>query len=95
MKKPLIATIAMVFAFSLAGCASTNTGIVQIAEDTYMYAKQDWSAYSGSVVKAELYKEANVFCMSKGKKFVPLNSTAEDYKPYQSSAAAEIQFNCK
>ena len=80
---------------ALIGCASPNTGIVQIADDTYMYAKQDWTAHSGSVIKAELYKEANVFCTAKGKKFIPLNSTAGDYSPYQSSAAAEIQFSCK
>lgn len=93
MKHPILLAIAGHLA--LAGCASTNTGIVQIADDTYMYAKQDWMAYSGSVVKAELYKEANAFCASKGKKFAPLNSTAEDYKPYHSSAGAEIQFSCK
>lgn len=93
MKKSLFVVVAITSA--LAGCASTNTGIVQIAENTYMYAKQDWMAYSGSVVKAELYKEANAFCAGKGKKFAPLNSTNEDYKPYQSSAAAEIQFTCK
>lgn len=79
----------------VSACASTNTGIVQISDDTYMYAKQDWMAYSGSVIKAELYKEANAFCASKGKKFSPLSSTAEDSMLYQKSAAAEIQFMCK
>lgn len=80
---------------TLAGCAATSTGVVQIADDTYMSSKQDWWAYSGGAVKAELYKEASAFCVSKGKKIVPLNSTAGDYSPYQSSAAAEIQFSCK
>ncbi len=93
MKKLFFLTVAALS--TLAGCAATNTGIVQIADDTYMSSKQDWSEYSGGVVKAELYKEANAFCASKGKKIAPLNSTAEDYKPYQSSAAAEIQFSCK
>lgn len=86
--------VAAISTAALAGCA-TNTGIVQIADDTYMYGKQDMMGYSGSVVKAELYKEANAFCTGKGKKFTPLNSTAEDYKPYQTSAGAEIQFTCK
>ena len=94
MKQLQLITI-VIIATTFAGCAATNTGIVQIADDTYMYAKQDWMAYSGSVVKAELYKEANAFCVSKGKKFAPLNSTSEEYKPYQTSAAAEIQFMCK
>lgn len=93
MKNLLIITA--ISLFTLAGCASTNTGIVKIADDTYMYGKQDWMGYSGSVVKAGLYKEANTFCESKGKKFAPLSSTADDYKPYQSSAGAEIQFTCK
>lgn len=93
MKK--IISIAAIATFTLAGCASTNTGIVQIADDTYMYAKQDWMAYSGSVVKAELYKEANVFCAGKGKKFTPVNSTSQDAVVYQVSAGAEIQFTCK
>lgn len=92
MKKLIF--VAAIATSSLAGCA-TNTGIVQIADDTYMYAKKDMMGYSGSVVKAELYKEANVFCADKGKKFTPLNSTADDYKPYQTSAGAEIQFTCK
>lgn len=80
---------------TVVGCASTNTGIVPISADTYMYAKQDWTAYSGSVVKAELYKEANEFCIAKGKKFIPLSSTSEDYKLNLASAAAEIQFKCQ
>lgn len=79
---------------ALAGCA-TNTGIVQIADDTYMYAKQDWMAHSGGVVKAELYKEANAFCAAKGKKFTPANSSSQDALLYQASAGAEIQFTCK
>lgn len=92
MKKSLFA-IAILSA--LAGCASTDTGIVQIADDTFMYSKEDWKEYSGGVVKAKLYQEANEFCVSKGKKFAPLNSTATDFSPYQSTAAAEIQFTCK
>jgi hypothetical protein len=90
-----LAILTVITGFTISGCASTNTGIVQIGDDTYMYAKQDWMAHSGSVVKAELYKEANAFCASKGKKFIPLNSTSQDYAMYRSSAAAEIQFNCK
>ncbi len=79
---------------AIAGCAAPNTGIVQIADDTYMYGKQDWSAHSGSVVKAELYKEANAFCARKGKKFAPVSSTHQDHS-FGKSAAAEIQFTCK
>ena len=90
-----IALITAIATLALAGCASPNTGIVQIADDTYMYGKQDWMGHSGSVVKAELYKEANAFCASKGKKFTPINSTSQDAVVYQVSAGAEIQFTCK
>jgi len=93
MKKLIF--VAVIAISALTGCASTNTGIVQIADDTYMYAKQDWMGYSGSVVKAELYKEANAFCVGKGKKFTPVNSTSQDAVIYQASAGAEIQFTCK
>lgn len=89
-----IVFVAAIATSALAGCA-TNTGIVQIADDTYMYAKQDWMAHSGGVVKAELYKEANAFCAGKGKKFAPVNSTSQDALLYQASAGAEIQFTCK
>jgi len=87
------AILLMLLAVVNAGCAATNTGIVQIADNTYMYAKQDWMAYSGGVVKAELYKEANAFCASKGKKFVPLGSSAVDGS-IGITASAEIHFSC-
>ena len=84
--------LVMLLAVVNTGCA-TNTGIVQIADNTYMYAKQDWIAQSGGVVKAELYKEANSFCANKGKKLAPLNSVGVDYR-IGVSASAEIQFAC-
>ena len=93
MKKAIL--VATTVALALTGCASTNTGIVQISEGTYMYAKQDWAAYSGGAVKAELHKEANAFCAGKGKKFAPINSTSQDAIAYHASAGAEIQFTCK
>jgi len=49
---------------------------------------------SGSAVKAKLYKETNEFCAAKGKKLVPLNSTAVD-AVVGSYASAEIQFKCR
>lgn len=82
----------MVLTVINAGCA-TNTGIVQIADDTYMYSKQDGWAQSGGAIKAGLYKEANDFCRSKGKKLTPLNSNSVDLTNRQ-MASAEIQFTC-
>lgn len=78
----------------LSGCAATKTGVVQIGENTYMNSRQDVMAYSGGVVKAELYKEATAFCATQGKKSVPGTSSSKDYSPYISTASAEIQFRC-
>jgi hypothetical protein len=80
---------------ALSGCAAPSTGIVKIADDTYMYSKQDWMAYSGGSVKADMYKEAGEFCAKQGKKLVPIGSTSQDYAIARSSASAEIQFACK
>lgn len=85
--------IAIAVLLALSGCAA-NTGFVQLDENTYMYGKQDVMAWSGSAVKADMYKEAIAFCNAKGKKFVPGSSTANDYGIYQSYAGAEIQFKC-
>ena len=86
--------IALVAAAALAGCA-TNTGFVQLTDDTYMYGKQDHGVWSGSEVKAEAYREAIAFCGSKGKKFEPISSTGNDAVLRQAAASAEIQFKCK
>lgn len=69
--------------------------MVRLTDDTYMYGKQDVWAYSGSTVKAEMYKEAIAFCAGQGKKFEPITSTAQDALVYQVHAGAEIQFRCR
>lgn len=84
---------AIVAAIAIQGCAS-STGVVKIADDTYMLGKQDPNVWSGSGVKAELYKEGAAHCEKLGRKFVPLTSTAVDAVSKQSMAGAEIQFKC-
>lgn len=85
---------ALLLVVVLSACA-TNTGFVQLTDDTYMYGKQDHSVWSGSEVKAEAYREAIAFCGSKGKKFEPISSTGNDAVLRQAAASAEIQFRCK
>lgn len=81
-------------AVGASGCATPGSGIVEIADDTYMHSKfGSMLTYSGSEVKAELYKEANQFCAAKGKKLEPLNSTSQD-SGIGTYASAEIQFKC-
>jgi hypothetical protein len=92
MKKPLIAVLAVI---GFAGCATPGSGIVQIADDTYMHSKFGSAfTYSGGEVKAELYKEAGQFCAAKGKKLKPLDSTSKD-AGVATYASAEIQFKCQ
>ncbi len=90
MKKGLIA-VALVLLVSCAG----NTGIVKISDDTYMLGRQSVTANSGSVIKAELYKEANEYCAAMGKKFVQVSHSHKDFQQFQTFAGAEIQFKCE
>ena len=81
-------------AVGVIGCATPGSGIVEIADDTYMHSKfGSMLTYSGGEVKAELYKEAKQFCAAKGKKLIPLDSTAHD-SGIATYASAEIQFKC-
>jgi len=82
----------MLLAIINAGCV-VNTGIVKITDNTYMHSKVDGWTQSGGAIKAELFKEANAFCTSKGKKLVLLNSNSVDRTSMQ-TASAEIQFAC-
>jgi hypothetical protein len=78
------------------GCihSHSGSGIVEIADNTYMHSKMGGAfTWAGSEVKAELFKEANEFCAAKGKKLKILNSTAEDSG--WNYASAEIQFQCQ
>ena len=94
----MIAKILSVLIMALAaggviGCGG-GSGIVQISDDTYMHSKLGGAfTVSGSTVKAELYKEASEFCVAKGKKLIPLNSTSQD-SGLGTYASAEIQFKC-
>jgi uncharacterized protein YcfL len=88
MKKLLLLFIT----FLLTGCAS-NSGIVKISDDTYMYAKQSGWEQSGAAIKVQLYKEANEFCKAQGKKFVQISNQSNDGGPAKFTSA-EIQFQC-
>ncbi len=93
MRLIAIAVIVVLTVVGVIGCA--GSGIVQISDDTYMHSKLGGGfTVSGSVVKAELYKEANEFCATKGKKMEPLTSTHVDNMG-SNFASAEIQFKCR
>lgn len=85
----------LILALTLSGCGS-NPGIVPIADGIYMNSRMNIAPgyNSGSEVKVGLYKEANDFCATKGKKLVPLTSASSD-SGYGHLASAEIQFKCE
>jgi hypothetical protein len=88
----MICRFALLSVVTLAACSST-TGIVPIGSGTYMLGAQDGWAYTGSSIKADLYKQANEFCAKQDKQVEPVNSTGHDYG-FSQYASAEIQFRC-
>lgn len=79
---------------ALSGCAVTNTGIVKIADETYMVGEQDKFESFGTVLKARLYRQANEFCSEKGRKVQLVNDRADDQIGNR-AASAEVQFRCQ
>jgi hypothetical protein len=79
----------------LIGCAA-NTGVVPIGQDTFMVSRQAATGFSGpGNLKAEAFREANEYCISKGKS-LQVVSTTETGPPYifGNYPKAEIQFMC-
>lgn len=78
---------------ALAGCAST--GVVPMDQDSYMIGKKDGSPGIGVSLtnKAEVYREANVFCREKGLEVKTLNVTTTPARPGQ-LGSTELLFRC-
>lgn len=93
--------IAGVLIIMTTGCATTSPAnpsevgdIVPIGKDTYMVGRQGgFFTASGGEVKAQIFRDANVFCLSKGKNLMPVSSSSRDAGPYR-HATAELQFRC-
>ena len=80
-------------AIMLAGCQST--GVIQMDLDSYMIGKKDGSAGIGVSLtnKAEVYREANVFCREKGLEVKTLHVTTTPAMPGR-LGSTELQFRC-
>lgn len=88
-------SIVLVLVAFLAGCAS-NSGVLQIGQDTFMVSRQAASGFSGSgTLKAEAFQDANLHCTKLGKQFQVV-STQEASPPYilGNFPKAEVQFMC-
>jgi len=92
MKAALYLTLALM-TVGIAGCQST--GVIPMDQDSYMIGKKDGSPGLGVSLtnKAEVYREANTFCHSKGLEVMTLRVTTTPSMPAQ-LGATELQFKC-
>lgn len=80
---------------SLSGCASTGTnGVIPIGENKYMIGGLGkFTDFSGSVVKARFFQDAEKFCADKGLDMQAGESSSKDVENGH-YASAEVQFRC-
>lgn len=88
--KHLLAAFSLVL---VAGCA-TSTGVVEVGDGSYMLGSQTSGTWSGSSVKADLFKEASAFCAKSGKKLKLVGEKTQDASLY-SYASSEVRFTCQ
>jgi hypothetical protein len=79
---------------ALAGCASS--GVIPVGNGTYMVTKKSAGGLfvSGSQVKADLYLEANDYCVRQGKVVDTVSASAQNAIPFARLPNAELQFRC-
>ncbi|VXC45014.1 conserved exported hypothetical protein [Burkholderia sp. 8Y] len=88
--------VACAFVTALAGCASTmgTDGVQQIGPDLYMIGGLgNFTDFSGSGVKARMFRDASTFCANQGRVMSPVGSTGKD-SGIGTYASAEVQFRC-
>lgn len=78
---------------ALVGCSST--GVIPMDRDSYMIGKKDGTPGLGVSLsnKADVYKEANEFCVKKGLEVETLRVTTSSAKP-GILGYTELQFKC-
>ncbi len=78
---------------ALFGCQST--GVVPMDQDSYMIAKKDGTPGLGVSfsTKADVYREANAFCSSKGLELMTLEVIITPARPAQ-LGSTELRFKC-
>lgn len=89
MRKVMVWGAALV----LAGCASS--GPVPMGQDTWYITKQSSTGFnSAASVKADLYREANDYCVSQGRQLQPISDSGVDGQPGRALANAQVTFRC-
>jgi hypothetical protein len=85
--------LSIIFVMMLSACASS--GPVPMGQDTFMITKQSSTGFhSGGSVKAEIFREANDYCLKQGLQFQPITERAKDGVPGYAFANAELVFRC-
>ena len=86
------ATVVVIAAMFTTSCSSG--GVTPIGKDTYMMSgTAPWSWSSGASIKADLFREANTFCVQQGRQLMPV-STDGNNASFSQFAQAEIEFRC-
>lgn len=75
--------------------ACSSTGVIPMDKDSYLIGKKDGTPGLGVSLtnKAEVYKEANEFCSSKGLEVETLSVTTIPARPAQ-LGSTELHFKC-
>ncbi|MGL1903959.1 MAG: hypothetical protein OCC49_17610 [Fibrobacterales bacterium] len=85
--------IIIAYFFVLIGCSST--GVVSMGQGSYLVSKKSPQVGFGPSVtlKADVYKEANEFCMKQNKEVETVNFESTD-SGFAQSPTASLEFRC-
>lgn len=93
MKMKIKKITPLILVVLLAGC--TSSGPVPMGKDTFMITKQSPTGFhSGGSVKADIFREANEYCVSQGLQFQPISNKSKDGIVGFAFANAEVTFRC-
>jgi len=86
-----LAVAVLLVAGLMAGCASVSP-IVSVGPDTYMVSSSSRVTES-SLLKADLYRIAEEFCVAQNKRLMPVSSASSNAAVGR-KGSAEIMFRC-
>ena len=87
-------SLLIVFTLLASSCSSTS-GVIPMGENKYLISRSEKGFNTtGSAVKADAIREANIFCVGKNMTLKIIEQTKKDMVPFKSDAQAEITFTC-
>jgi hypothetical protein len=85
--------ILLFWAISIAACANSGDPVPMGRESYLLSSTGAWSWSAGGALKADLYREANAFCRSQGREWLPVHAVTTDGS-FSTFARAEVEFRC-